>query len=396
MPKILRIIHRFVLSGPMLNAVLLSEHLNPDFETLLIGGVGEEGEANAEFIFKEQGIPYVKIEEMSRSISPLMDWKAYLKIKSIIKDFQPDIVHTHAAKAGTLGRLAAINSGVPVVLHTFHGHVFHSYFGNLKTRFFIKIEQFLAARSTKIVAISQLQKRELSKDFKICPAKKIEIVPLGFNLDKFLDQQPEKRIAFRQEFDLKQEEIVVGIVGRLVPIKNHILFINAIFEVQKNTTKKIKYFIVGGGETQEELESLLTEFNISFSTPKQKDYTATVIFTSWRTDVDVILAGVDIVALTSLNEGTPVSLIEAQAAGKPIVSTNVGGIEDVVEKGESALLSPSKQVKPFAKNLLYLIENATIRKKMGGAARSKVMKKFGYQRLVEDLKKLYNELLNEN
>jgi glycosyltransferase involved in cell wall biosynthesis len=394
-PRILRIIHRFVLSGPMLNAALLSKHLESDFETLLIGGAEEETEANAQYIFDDLGVKYTKISEMQRSVNPLKDYPAYKKIQEIIHDFKPDIVHTHAAKAGAVGRYAAINAGVPVVLHTFHGHVFHSYFSPLKTRAFIEIERYLARKSSCIIAISEQQKKELAYDFKICPADKINVVPLGFDFSRFLDNQEEKREKFRNELGIESDTLAVGIIGRLAAVKNHKLFINAVKSISEKTSRKVRFFIVGDGETRPELEQQASDLGIATATPEKPNDKALLIFTSWRKDIDYVLAGIDIMALTSLNEGTPVSLIEAQAAKKPIVSTNVGGIMDVVKVGKSALLSPSDQLEPFVENLLALIENDKMRHDMAGEAHTYTLNKYGFKRLVNDFTLLYNNLLQK-
>lgn len=392
--KVLRIIHRFALSGPMLNAVLLSEYLPSDkYETFLIGGEGDEGEENAEYIFQERGINYSKISKMKRSINLKDDIAAYLEICNIIKKFKPDIVHTHAAKSGTLGRLAAIRCKVPVVLHTFHGHVFHSYFSSVKTRIFISIERFLAKKSTKIIAISNLQKKELGYEFRICEPSKINVVPLGFKFDKFIIDQEIKRKKFRNEFSINEKTVAVGIIGRLAPIKNHRLFIDAAHNLLKETNQSVHFFIVGGGNLQSELEEYAQNKGIPVASPSITNQEAKMTFTSWRKDVDNVVAGMDIIALTSLNEGTPVSLIEAQAAGKPIVSTNVGGIEDVVLKGKTALLSETNNLNDFKNNLLQLVENEKVRNSMANVGREFVIEKFGYKRLVKDFDKLYNELL---
>jgi glycosyltransferase involved in cell wall biosynthesis len=218
-------------------------------------------------------------------------------------------VHTHAAKPGAIGRLAASAMNVPAIVHTFHGHVFHSYFNTLKTNLFINTERYLARRSHAIVAISRQQKKELAEDFKIAPPEKFHVIPLGFDLDRFCTDQEEKRAAFRSEFDLAEDEIAIGIIGRLVPVKNHYLFLKAIAHVLQSSNKKIKAFIIGDGETRADLENIAAQADIKFSTETDDLHPHPLVFTSWRRDVDVINAGLDIVALTSFNEGTPVSLI---------------------------------------------------------------------------------------
>lgn len=392
MPKILRIINRLNLGGPTFNVALLSKHLSPSFETKIVAGMKEESEASSEFILDKMGLKPEYISNMYRSVNPVKDYAAYQEIKKIIQKYKPDIVHTHAAKSGALGRLAAKECGVPVIVHTFHGHVFHSYFGALKTRFYLEVERYLAKHSSKIVAISPKQKKELSEDYQVCAPNHIEVVPLGFDLSKFQDNQIDKRIDFRQKYQIADDEVAIAIVGRLVPIKNHPLFLNALKQLLNNSSQKIRAFIVGGGEESDNLQNLATDLNIPFTTP-ENFHKAPLTFTSWITDVDEVYAGVDIVALSSLNEGTPVSLIEAQAANKPIVTTNVGGVKDVVIPNQTALLSPSKCVESFANNLQELVENSTLRNQMGQDGYQYVAEKYSYQRLTGDMAQLYDKLL---
>jgi len=382
------------LGGPTFNAALLTKYLTPEYETLLVAGMKEEAEASSEFILNNLGIEPLYISDMYRSVNPLRDLPAYRQLKKIIQQFKPDIVHTHAAKAGALGRLAAIDCGVPVVVHTFHGHVFHSYFGPLKTRLYLEIERWLAKGSSKIIAISQSQKNELSETYKVCPANHIEVVPLGFDLSRFQTGQIDKRIDFRQRYQIADDEIAIGIVGRLVPVKNHRLFLLALKEILDNTRQKVRAFIVGDGEERQPLMQLAAELNIPYTTPQNnRQQTAPLTFTSWIKEVDEVYAGIDIVALSSLNEGTPVSLIEAQAANKPIVTTNVGGVCDVVLPNKTALLSESDHTGQFAKQLLKLAENEQLRHRLGKNGSNFVLRKYHYTRLVNDIDNLYGKLL---
>src|SRR5215213_4370954 len=256
MPRVLRILNRLAVGGPVLNATYLTKYLAPEFETLLVVGERESHEKNAEFLTTKLGIQYTTIAGMGRSVNPLSDFKAYGELKKLIKSFKPDIVHTHAAKPGAIGRLAASAMNVPVIVHTFHGHVFHSYFSSLKTKFFINTERYLARKSSAIVAISEQQKKELVQDFKIAPAEKFHVIPLGFDLDRFCTNQEEKRLKFRNEFSIANDEIAIGIIGRLVPIKNHYLFLKGIAYVLQASGKKIKAFIIGDGETRADLENV--------------------------------------------------------------------------------------------------------------------------------------------
>jgi glycosyltransferase involved in cell wall biosynthesis len=394
MPRILRILNRLIVGGPLLNASYLTKYMDADFETMLVVGEKEDHEKDASFITDTLGIKPVYISEMVRSINPMNDYKAYKKICGIIKEFKPDIVHTHAAKPGAIGRMAAKAMGVPVIVHTYHGHVFHSYFNSMKTKLVIQTERFLAKKTDAIVAISETQKNEFVKDFMIAPESKFRIIPLGLDLEKFQTDFEEKRQLFRNEFGIDKDVIVISIIGRLVPVKNHALFLKAISFILKSSNKKIKAFIVGDGETRESLEEMAGSLDISFSTEKDTTHPHPLVFTSWRSDVDVINAGSDIIALTSLNEGTPVSLIEAQASNNPIVSTNVGGIQDVVLENETALISDINDEKGFFTNLLRLVDDDELRQNLGKNGAAFVHEKYTYKRLCNDMAGLYHELLN--
>ena len=408
MPRILRIINRFNLGGPTHNAAYLTKHLPGDYETLLVGGQWDESEEGSKHILDAIGVEPLILPEMRRDIAPWRDRTAYRRVKQLIKDFKPDIVHTHAAKAGAVGRMAASEMGVKVIVHTFHGHVFHSYFGQLRTTMYKNIERFLAKRSNRIIAISELQKNELVDEHRICPADKVSVIPLGFDLSRFQQDQAAKRAHFRRVYGVADDEIAIGIVGRLVPIKNHDLFLKGLHEVRERSGKRIRAFIVGDGEERERLEGVTRGLGLSMEVGpyfnghgfghgvngKPVVRPADVTFTSWIKEIDIVNAGVDVVALTSFNEGTPVSLIEAQAANRPIVSTNVGGIGNVVLPGRTALLSASDDQAGFCSNLLQVVQDDGLRARMAMDGWDHVKQRYHYTRLVADTAHLYNQLLN--
>lgn len=393
MPKVLRIINRFNLGGPTYNAAYLSKYLAPEFETMLIGGEKDASEGSSEFIVDNLGLSPIILPEMKRSIDPLKDLRALRKVRAIIREFKPDIVHTHASKAGTIGRIAAAQMGVPVVVHTFHGHVFHSYFSKAKTSLYKNIERYLARKSDRIIAISEIQKKELSEEHRICPADKIEVIPLGFDLNRFNQNQETLRNAFRAEYRLQDDEIAIGIIGRLVPIKNHQFFLEALKALKATCDKKVRAFIIGDGELKGALKNTCAELGLSYG--EKPEMPVDVTFTSWIKQVEGPCAGLDIIALSSLNEGTPVSLIEAHAAAKPVVSTNVGGIENVVLKNKSAFLAEKNDLTGFSEGLLKLCESSGLRSEMGISGRNYVMQHFHYTRLVDDMNELYHRLLNK-
>lgn len=392
MVKILRILNRFNIGGPTYNVAYLSKYLPDEYQTKLIGGQREDSEASSEYMLQELNVSYEIIPEIRRKISLYRDFKAFLKVVAIIKEYKPDIVHTHASKAGLIGRLAAFYCHVPYTFHTFHGNVFHSYFGKTKSQFFIKLERFLAKRTTAIIAISKTQKEELSTIYNICPAEKIEIIPLGFDLRRFSENKEEKRKQFRTHYGINDDSyIAVGIIGRLAPVKNHHLFIDAIKKCKEALPHiKIRAFIIGDGETESELMEYCKNQNIDYENNTSSTFTKTITFTSWIREVDYAYAGLDIICLTSRNEGTPVSIIEAQAAGKPIVSTRVGGICDIVEEGKTALLSDIS-VDEFTNNLEKIIKDPELRKTMSDNCKTFSNTKFSYQRLCTDMDTVYRK-----
>ncbi len=386
MPKVLRIINRLNLGGPTYNAAYLSKYLGKDYETLLVAGEKDESEASSLHIVNSLNLSPIIIPEMRRALNPYYDAIALIKLIQIILKYKPDIVHTHAAKAGTLGRLAAWICRVPKIYHTFHGHVFHSYFSKTKTVFYIWIERFLARISTKIIAISKLQMKELIEDFKIFPKNKGVIVPLGFDLNRFTEDIENKRADFREKYHIGKDEIAIGIVGRLVPIKNHAFFIDLVDAlIEENNL--FKFFIIGDGECLEEIQHYATKKNIPYSYKTASKNP--LCFTSWISKMDWAYAGLDIICLTSDNEGTPVSLIEAQAAGKSIVSTDVGGVRDINFSPLNFKIHPKGNIVEFQKSIIDLANYLNSVNKKQNTDVQDVVKLFSYQRLCSDIRDLY-------
>ncbi|MDP3789290.1 MAG: glycosyltransferase family 4 protein, partial [Candidatus Omnitrophota bacterium] len=294
----------------------------------------------------------------------------------------PQIVHTHTAKAGSIGRLAAKAAGVPVIVHTFHGHVFHSYFSPSKTNLFLAIERMLASITDKIITISEKQKDEIRQYLRLGADDKLVLIPLGFDLQKFLTDKDES--ALRSELDIPKNAAVIGIVGRLTAIKDHATFLKAAKEIKaRNAGKVIKFIIVGGGELKDSLMKSAAGLGL-------KD---DVIFTGWRRDIDALYRVMDIVALTSLNEGTPVSVIEALASAKPVVTTDVGGVRDIVEDGKSGFIVKTGDINAFAGAVTTLLTDKDKREKFGIYGREYILKKHSKERLVNSIIDLYNSEL---
>ncbi|MFH1069627.1 MAG: glycosyltransferase, partial [Candidatus Glassbacteria bacterium] len=284
------------------------------------------------------------------------------------------------AKAGFLGRLAAKLTGVPIIIHTFHGHVFHSYFGYFKTKFFLWLERLLAKFTNVIITVGELQRREIIS-YRIAEPEKIVAVPLGLDLKPFVTmvQDPNE---LRDELSLPPETLLVGIVARLVPIKNHLCFLEAARTVASRL-ENVKFLIIGDGELRERLEKKTRELDLD----------SRVIFMGFQHNLVKIYAGLNIVTLSSFNEGLPVALIEAMAAGRPVISTDVGGVRDLILDGDNGLLVPSNDPGALAEAMLYLLRKPERRDMMGIAGRNKVYPLFDKNRLLSDIDKLYRDLL---
>lgn len=384
--RVLRIIARLNVGGPAIHTILLTAALNNErFESVLVSGEVGKGEKDMLYLAKEKGVNPVIIPELGRQINPMKDIVAFCKIFNLIKRERPDVVHTHTAKAGALGRVAAVLSGVPVSIHTFHGHIFENYFNKFYIALFLFIERILALFTKYIVVVSQAQKKAIGEYYKIARPEKIKVIPLGLELEKFflINARTGK---LRRELELGEDIIIVGIVGRLVPIKNHKMFLGAanLLSGLLENKFKIKYLIIGDGEDRASLEEYAKKLGLGND----------VIFYGWREDMADIYSDLDIAGLTSLNEGTPVALIEALAAGRPVVATNVGGVADVVEDGVNGYLVASGDARAFALRLADLVKDSDKRSEFGLRGRQMVRERFSKERLVRDMAKLYEDAVS--
>lgn len=401
--KILRIIARLNVGGPARHVVWLTRHLNNgEFESVLIAGRVPEGEEDMAYFAEAHGIEPVFIEQMSRELS-VKDVVSLFRIFAEIRRHKPDIIHTHTAKAGTVGRTAAFfynlftpRSRRARVVHTFHGHVFHSYYGRFKTRIFIGIEKLLARFATdKIVVISPQQLDEINETFGVGRAEQFEIVPLGIDLDAFRGGA-EARSAFREDLGLSEGEFAVGFVGRLTEIKDVSLYLRVAALIKPDTeAPPMRFVIVGDGHLRGRLEREAESLGI-------RDR---VIFAGNRADLDQVYAGLDAVALTSMNEGTPLSLIEAMAARRPVIATRVGGVRDLLgETIENAdgfsicsrgIAVDSRSPADLVKGLIYLAKDEKLRTRIAGEGHNFVLENYSKDRLVDDIARLYRGLAPE-
>ena len=374
-------IARLNIGGPALHATLLTERLAPDrFDSILVTGTEAPGEGN---YLTLQGKPLdrlVVIPALGREIRGLADVSALRRLVGLMRAVRPHIVHSHTAKAGTLARLAARLSGVPVVVHTYHGHVFHGYFSAGRTRLFLAIERALARRTDCLLTVSETVRRELL-GFGIGSPEGMRVMPLGLDLDRFVGCEA-GRGALRAELALPPDTPLVGIVARLVPIKAHEVFLEAAAKLVRRV-QGISFVVVGDGERRAALEAEVRRLGLG----------GRVHFLGWRRDLDRIYADLDVVALTSRNEGSPVSLIEAMAAGRPVVATRVGGVPDLIEDGITGVLVTPGEAGAVADAIGALLADRDRASAIGEAGRKHVVPVFGAERLLADMDQLYTELL---
>ena len=446
--KVMRIIARLNIGGPAIHTILLSSHLEAlGCQTLLVAGqVGPE-EGDMHYLAEAEGVEPIIISRLGRRLLPLSDLVAFLRILRLLFSWQPHIVHTHTAKAGAVGRTAAaiynkvqgarhraqglvrrtlrrqgtqrqsesVNNGKCKVVHTFHGHVLSGYFSPLKSKFFLLIEKMLARLTDAIVVVSEAQKRELFGQYGIGKSEQYRVIPLGLNLGPFI-QATKNRGGLRSDLGLSgKRESLVAIVGRLTAIKNHNLFLQSVSAfMRENSDTRARFLIVGDGELRRDLEGMA----------KDLELVDRVIFTGWVKDLGPLYGDLDVLAVTSNNEGTPVAVIEAMAAGVTVIATDVGGVRELIsdlarppslsppqaddggqglriaelaegefEICERGILVRKGDVKGFAKGLKYLLEHGEKGREMGRRGQEYTLEKHTTERLVSDMDRLYRSLL---
>ena len=400
--RVVRIIARLNVGGPAKHVVWLTSGLeDAGYRSLLVAGTVPAGEEDMSYFADDAGVKPLYIPEMSREIS-LQDAVTTWKLFRLLVREKPDIVHTHTAKAGTVGRVAGflyrwLTPGVFVgktrpckFVHTYHGHVFHSYYGRLRTGVFLTIERLLARLVTdRLVVVSQQQAEEIGRKFRVGRADQISVIRLGLDLNVFA-HYADRRALFRKELGIADNVTLVGIVGRLTEIKNHEMFLESVARLNR---ERARFVIIGDGSLRESLESKARSLGI------END----VIFAGGRKDPECFYPALDIVALTSRNEGTPLTLIEAMANARPVIATSVGGVVDLLgrieEKGAYDICERGISVRPydvdaFAAGLVTLIKDKILRDRLGQRGFEFVDRNYRKERLLEDMKNLYGELLN--
>jgi glycosyltransferase involved in cell wall biosynthesis len=376
------VIARLNIGGPAIHVINLTTGLDPArFESSLVTGIENPGEGSLLDLAVERGIQPVVIPEIvaEATLKP-RDLKALIALYRLLRRERPYIVHTHTAKAGFVGRLAAWLAGVPVVVHTYHGHVLHSYYSPRTTWLLRRMERVLGFLTHRIIAVSEQVKRDLV-DYRVANPEKISVIPLGFELKPFL-HSTNHRGSFRRELGVSNGAPLVGIVGRIFPIKNHRLFLDAAARIAADE-KSARFVVVGDGALRQQMEAHANALGIADR----------VIFTGWRRDLPRIYADLDILVVSSNNEGTPVSAIEAMASGCPVVATRVGGLPDLIDDGETGCLVPCGDADSLGATVTGLLRNRETARRIGESARARVAERFTIERLVADTAGLYAGLL---
>jgi glycosyltransferase involved in cell wall biosynthesis len=376
--RILRAITRLNIGGPAIHAILLTRDLNDgaDFRSVLVTGTPAAHEGDFADLACSNGVEPLIVGALGREISPFDDLVALGRMVRLVRQVRPDVVHTHMAKAGTVGRLAAQICRVPLIVHTYHGHVFHGYFGPLKTRLFLTIERALGRGTHRIIVLGEGQRAEIA-GYRVAPLDKLVPIRLGLELEPFL-QVAHNRGDLRRELGIAAESPLIGIVGRLAPIKAHEVFLDAARQVARALPSAC-FLVIGDGERHTELVAMAERAGLA----------KRVRFLGWRRDLDRIYADLDVVALSSRNEGSPVVLIEALAAARPVVATAVGGVPEVVVHGETGLTVPPSDPGKLAEGMLRLLRDRSLAERLGQAGRRHVYPRYDSSRLIDDMRSLY-------
>ena len=381
--RVLRIIARMNIGGPAYHVSLLSGRLPQErYHTLLIAGHVGPAEASFADLAEHYGANLRMLPSLGPELDLPRDSRAVCSLIRIMREFRPHIVHTHTAKAGVVGRLAARIALGPraVVIHTYHGHVLAGYFNPIQNTLYRTIERTLGLASDCLVGVSQATVDELVR-LRIAPRRKFRVVPLGLELDRFLTVEREAGDTLRAEIGAQPDDCVALSVGRLVPIKRVDLTLRAVAAAREHGAR-IKLVVVGDGELRRALERLAAELAVDDS----------VRFLGFRRDLDRLTAASDVAVLSSDNEGTPVALIEAAAAARPAVATSVGGVPDIVTR-ETGRVVRKEDVTGLAAALVELANDPALRATLGAAARERVRARFAADRLLADINRLYVDAL---
>jgi glycosyltransferase involved in cell wall biosynthesis len=376
--KIVRMVTSLRVSGPSLQAILLSAHFQREnYETVLVVGATPEDADNMLDVARSYGITPLIMPQLRRTLNPVRGYQALRMLYRLFREVKPDILHTHMTTAGFWGRLAARLAGVPVLVHTLHEHPFKGYYRPLQTQMFVALERFTARYTDSIITLSERLRRELADEYRITRRSAITVLPLGFDLSSFA-ATPRHQGRFRQLMNIPADAPLVGIVGRLIPVKNHELFLQAAAVVSQRMPQT-RFVIVGDGDERQHLEQRSAELGLS----------QCLSFAGWQQNMPDVYSDLDLLAITSHNEGTPVPIIEALSAGCPVVATDVGGVADLLDNGAFGTLIPSGDTDALANAIVGQLQAPPDPQ----PARQAMLSRYSIERLVLDLGSLYRGLL---
>jgi glycosyltransferase involved in cell wall biosynthesis len=383
--RVLRVIARLNMGGPALHVSYLSAGLRQrGYGTTLVAGSLARGEESMDYVAQDLGVPVIRLTALKREISPIRDAVSVFRLAHLIRMQRPHILHTHTAKAGAIGRLAALLAGgarPPIIVHTYHGHVLRGYFDPIRTDLFRRIETYLAKMSTALIAVSPQVRDDLVR-LGIAPAEKFAVVRLGIGLDERIPAEHDGRGETRRLLGIPPERFTVGWIGRMTGIKRTDDDLLAVRRLRERGIDAC-LCMVGDGPDRNQVEHRAHELGI----------VRHCLFLGYQEDVAPFFAAFDAMVLPSANEGTPVTVIEALAAGRPVVATRVGGVPDVVREGEHGFLVEPGDVDALADRLAALARDPELRERLGAAGRERVLPRYAVDRLVDDMDRLYRSLL---
>lgn len=382
--RILRVIARLNVGGPALHVSYLSAGLaERGYETTLVAGDVARGEESMAFVAEDRGVEIVRLAGLSREIAPLRDVVAVWRLVRELRRTRPHILHTHTAKAGAVGRVAALLAGrarPQLVLHTYHGHVLHGYFGRAGTFVFRVVERLLARHTDVLVAVSPQVRDDLAA-IGIAPPERFVVLRLGIDLEPRVTGAADTA-ELRRRLGIGPERFVVGWFGRMTAVKRTPDLVAALAALRARGVDAA-LLLVGDGTDREQLERLA----------KERELARHVYFLGYQKDVAPWYAVADAVALTSVNEGTPVTIIEALAAARPVVATDVGGVGDVVRDGVDGYLVPPCDTDALADRLARIAADPELGARLAASGRDRVRERYAVGRLIDDVDRLYRERL---
>lgn len=383
MIRILNIITRLNIGGASIHVVEISRLFNDgNYNSTVLYGNVESNEKDMLYFAKEYDFPLINLPSMGRSLNPLLDLTLIWQVYRVIRTLKPDIVHTHTAKAGFAGRIAARLAGVPVILHTFHGNNFRGYFGKFMTWVSIHTERLLASLSTRIIAISEQQRDELLA-FGIAPLEKLRVIHLGFDFSRILHRE-EDIGAFKRAYSIGKDQLLIAFVGRLTAIKDPFALIRIAERVYaRKHPPEVVFAFVGDGELAEELKAEV----------RRLGFQEKIIFTGFIKDLRPLYADAGILLLTSLNEGTPVAIIEAMANRVLVIASEVGGVPNLIENGVHGILIPPGDIDAFSEAISSVLEGKAESASMLLRAKERINRDYSLDRLRGEFTVLFEEVL---